>query len=56
MGYKSQTNFIQTFKGIIGMTPSTYQKIARGQEGVRRTDNGSSELVVDAEANDVVGA
>ncbi|MBQ7512323.1 MAG: tetratricopeptide repeat protein [Prevotella sp.] len=31
VGYKSQTNFIQTFKGIIGMTPSTYQKIAKGK-------------------------
>lgn len=29
VGYKSQTNFIQTFKGIIGMTPSTYQKLAK---------------------------
>ena len=29
VGYKSQTNFIQTFKSIVGMTPSTYQRLAR---------------------------
>lgn len=32
VGYKSQTNFIQAFKGIVGMTPSTYQKLAKGNE------------------------
>lgn len=32
VGYKSQTNFIQTFKSIVGMTPSTYQKIAKQEQ------------------------
>ena len=29
VGYNSQTNFIKTFKRIIGMTPSMYQKLSR---------------------------
>ena len=29
VGYKSQTNFIQTFKSIVGMTPSTYQRLSK---------------------------
>lgn len=29
VGYKSQTNFIQTFKSIVGMPPSIYQKMVR---------------------------
>lgn len=32
VGYKSQTNFIQAFKAIVGMTPSTYQKLAREKQ------------------------
>lgn len=29
VGYNSQTNFIKTFKRIIGMTPSMYQKLSK---------------------------
>ena len=29
VGYKSQTNFIQAFKSVVGMTPSMYQKMVR---------------------------
>jgi len=45
VGYKSQTNFIQAFKSVIGMTPSTYQKLAK-----------KSELIVDTQTDDVIGA
>lgn len=36
VGYNSQTNFIKTFKRIIGMTPSMYQKLSRE---MNRKDN-----------------
>ncbi|MBC8591991.1 tetratricopeptide repeat protein [Oscillospiraceae bacterium N12] len=31
VGYKSPTNFISAFKNITGITPSVYQKIAKGK-------------------------
>lgn len=38
VGYNSQTNFIKTFKRIIGMTPSMYQKLSKEMGGMPDED------------------